>query len=109
MNQQTYDSVTAALMQSARDIEHAKRPGYVLGNEDVLANFRRAAERAGVSPGQAWAVLFLKHVDAILAIMTRPDLPMAEAPLGRFADAVNYLRLGFALLEDDATATRADR
>jgi hypothetical protein len=32
--------------------------------------------------------------------MTRPDLPMAEAAEGRFADAINYLRLGWAILQE---------
>jgi len=46
------------------------------------------------------AVYFLKHIDAILAIMTRPDLPVSEAPIGRFADALNYLELGWGLLSE---------
>lgn len=97
MNQQTFDRVSAELLSEAAAIQAAKRPGYTLGNEDVLKNFKAAAERAGVTPGQAWTVYFLKHIDAIVSVMTRPDLPVSEAPLGRFADAINYLQLGYAL------------
>ncbi len=104
MNQAAYDVVAGGLMQAARDIEDSKRPGYTRGDEDVLANFKRAALQAGISTEQAWAVFFLKHVDAIVSIMTKPDLVVSEEPIGRFSDAVNYLRLGFALLNERESA-----
>lgn len=100
MTQAEYDEVAGGLMALAMGIETGKRPGYTVGDRDVLANFKKTAERAGVEVGQAWAVFFLKHIDAILSIMTRPDLPQAEEPPGRFADAINYLRLGFALYRE---------
>jgi hypothetical protein len=100
VNTTDYDRVGAELLMLAREIETAKRPGYTVGSVDVLANFKRVADRAGISVGQAWAVYFLKHIDAITSIMTRPDLPVSEEPPGRFADAVNYLRLGYAILKE---------
>lgn len=100
MNTRDYDRVADELMEVARAIETSKRPGYTIGSEDVLANFKRVAERSGITTEQAWAVYFLKHIDAITSIMTRPDLPMAEAAEGRFADAINYLRLGWAILQE---------
>lgn len=107
MNQQDYDRIANALLAEAAGIEAAKRPGYTLGNVDVLRNFKQAAERAGITPGQAWAVYFLKHIDAITSVMTRPDLPVAEAPLGRFSDAINYLKLGYALLSESSAVPLA--
>jgi hypothetical protein len=95
-----YDAVVDELMQLARSIETDKRPGYTVGSVDVLANFKRVAERAGISVEQAWLVYFLKHIDAITTIMAKPDLPVSEAPPGRFADAINYLRLGYAILKE---------
>lgn len=100
MNTTDYDRVCDELMTLAREIELSKRPGYTVGSVDVLANFKRVAERAGITVGQAWAVYFLKHIDAITTIMTRPDLPVSEEPPGRFADAINYLRLGYAVLKE---------
>jgi hypothetical protein len=97
MTQAEYDRVVDQLALMARNIEDGKRPGYTMGSDDVLANFKRVAERAGVTTEQAWAIYFLKHVDAVLSIMTRPDLPVAEAAPGRFSDALNYLRLGYAI------------
>ena len=100
MNSLDYDRIVGELMSLAREIETSKRPGYTVGSVDVLANFKRVAERTGISVEQAWCVYFLKHVDAITTIMTKPDLPVSEEPPGRFADAVNYLRLGYALLKE---------
>lgn len=100
MTTEQYDSVADQLLALAREIETSKRPGYTVGSVDVLANFKNVANRAGISVGQAWLVYFLKHIDAITTIMSRPDLPVSEAPPGRFADAVNYLRLGYAILQE---------
>lgn len=87
-------------MALARGIEDAKRPGYTRGDADVLANFKNVAKSAKVTPEQAWAVYFLKHVDAITTHMTQPDLPISEAMEQRFADALNYLKLGYALFRE---------
>ena len=100
MNTKEYDVIADELMELARSIETAKRPGYTIGSVDVLANFKSVAAKAGITTEQAWAVYFLKHIDAILAIMTKPDLPVSEEPPGRFADAINYLRLGYAILKE---------
>lgn len=92
-----YDAIAAELVGVAKLIEASKRPGYTGGSVDVLANFKNVAARAGITAEQAWLVYFLKHIDAIGSIMGRPDLPVSEEPIGRFADAMNYLKLGFAL------------
>jgi hypothetical protein len=90
------------LLVEAAKIEAAKRPAYTVGSDDVLANFKRVALRADIHPWQAWAVYFLKHVDALLTAATRADLPQAEPLVGRFADAINYLKLGAALAADES-------
>lgn len=104
MNAPDYDRIADELLREARTIEVSKRPGYTIGDADVLANFKRVAERTGVTVGQVWLVYFLKHIDAITSIMAKPDLPVSEAPLGRFADAVNYLRLGWALHQEHSSS-----
>jgi hypothetical protein len=95
--QAEYDRIAGILYAEALRIETSKRPGYTVGDADVLKNFKSVASRIGISPEQAWTIYFLKHIDAITTIMCKPDLPVSEAPIGRFADAINYLRLGFAL------------
>lgn len=104
----THDQYLAAkdiLLRTAEDIESSKRPAYTIGSEDVLANFKRIAERTGQEPGQVLATYMLKHVDAVTSALCRPDLPQAEAILGRFADLINYAKLGYALIEERAGKT----
>jgi hypothetical protein len=108
MTSSEYEQVAQALLDAAKAIEDSKRPGYTIGSADVLANFKSVAARAGLTPGQAWTVYFLKHIDAITAIMCKPELPVSEAPEGRFADAVNYLKLGWAILQERQTPTNID-
>jgi len=100
MNADTFTTVTAELHAEAARIATSKRPGYTGGADDVLANFKNVANRTGLTAEQAWCVYFLKHVDAIVSIMSKPDLPVSEAPIGRFSDALNYLDLGWALLAE---------
>ena len=97
MNQAEYDRVADGLLELAESIETSKRPGYTGGSSDVLHNFKGVAGRIGVTPEQVWLTYFLKHIDAVTTIMSRPDLPVSEAAPGRFADAINYLRLGYAM------------
>ena len=100
MTSDTYTAISTALLAAAQRIEDSKRPGYTRGDADVLKNFKDTAARCGLTPEQAWAVFFLKHIDAITTFMTKPDLPVSEAPEGRFCDALNYLKLGWALLKE---------
>lgn len=104
MNQEQYEKEAGYILGLASQIETAKRPGYTGGNTDVLHNFKTVAERLGVTPMQAWAVYFLKHIDAIISGTCKPDLPVAEALEGRFADAINYLKLGWALRSERTPA-----
>lgn len=97
MNADEFEKHIADLMQQAGGIATAKRPGYTQASQDVLANFKVAAENAGIKPMQAWSVYFWKHISAILTYAKDKDIPQAEAIKGRFCDAINYLQLGYAL------------
>jgi hypothetical protein len=104
VNLERYNMESSAILQIAKDIENAKRGGYTRGDVDVLCNFKAVASRAGLTPEQVWAVYTLKHVDALLSLMTQPDLPVAEAAPGRFADLLNYVKLGYALWKEREAA-----
>lgn len=92
--------VQTDLLTEALSVMAAKRPGYTVGSADRLANFKAVATRSGLTPQQVWLVYFLKHIDAIQSIMAKPELPVSEAPRGRFIDAINYLLLGYELWEE---------
>lgn len=101
MNAPTFDHHAQSLLDLAKNIADAKRPGYTQGNEDVLKNFKDAAALLpGVTPTQAWAVYFYKHIAAILSWAADSNIAQAESLDGRFADAINYLKLGYGLFKE---------
>jgi hypothetical protein len=97
-----YEAVKQDLLAEAAGIETAKRPGYTNESADVLANFKHVAADMGISAQQAWGVYFLKHISAIVTQARNPGAPQAEAIKGRYADAINYLKLGYALVVEEA-------
>jgi len=78
------------MQEEEQDILFRKGQDYQCGSNDVLANFRRIAERLSLSPLEVWAVYFLKHIDAILTFV-RQGTVASEDIKGRFNDARNYL------------------
>lgn len=95
-----YESSVMELLDLARSIEEAKRPGYTLDSPDVLANFKKAAEMTGCTPMQAWGAYFYKHVAAILSYAKDEHIEQAEPLSSRFADAINYLKLGYHMVKE---------
>ena len=100
MTAEEYKESSYSLLLTADGIENAKRPAYTGANTDVLHNFKSVAARLKLTPMEVWSVYFLKHVDAILSAAKDPNIPQAEPLVGRFADAVNYLKLGYALYSE---------
>lgn len=101
MDIKMYQGFAWQLLELAEKIESSKRPAYTLDNVDVLHNFKGVAERLGLTPLQVWGVYFLKHIDAITSYAKSDTIPQAEPLDGRFADAINYLKLGYALVKED--------
>jgi hypothetical protein len=102
LNAERFNEVKEELRLEAEGIATAKRPGYTQGNVDVLKNFKRAGEFAGVTALQAWSVYAWKHMAAILTYAKDPTIPQAEPILGRAADLRNYLDLFMGLVDEDA-------
>lgn len=103
MTLREYQRARKFLLDTADAVETAKRPDYTIEHEDVLINFKRVADRAGITPEQALLTYALKHEDAISRIMRNPMASFSEPPILRFADRLNYLSLGLALLVERGT------
>lgn len=108
MHVEEFERVRRELLDHADGVATAKRPGYTIGDADVLKNFKSVAARVGVTPGQVLAVYMLKHVDAITSILCNPNLPVSEAPLGRFGDLINYAQLGYAMVVEEGQIALRD-
>lgn len=100
MDSKTFSAVVKAAMRDASEILELKGNNYAYG-EDRLANFKRAAEKSGISPLQAWNVYFVKHLDAIHSFIQGKWRNDGEPIDKRFEDAINYLLLGLALVYEE--------
>lgn len=72
-------------------------------SDDQLANFKRSAEQAGITPEQVWLVFFNKHKDAITSYVKNLNIinrHPSEPIEGRIDDAILYLCLLKALIQE---------
>jgi hypothetical protein len=103
------DFITHVGDRTTKRVELLKKKGESYsGSGDAFANFKRNAERLGMSKYQIWAVYCAKHLDSIFnAIKRAPTYPMdtseAEGLQGRIDDAINYLELLSGMLHEDDT------
>lgn len=97
MDHKQLNDIKKSILSLAQDVMNKKQPEYTNKSADVLHNFKTTAENLGLEPQEVWAVFFYKHVQAILSHAHNPDMHAAEPIESRYADAINYLFLGFAL------------
>tara|TARA_R100001460_G_scaffold44151_2_gene80760 strand:- start:8913 stop:9251 length:339 start_codon:yes stop_codon:yes gene_type:complete len=102
MTKQEFEENKKYLLDKCQEIMDAKQPEYTQKNIDVLNNFKTTAESIGITPMEVWAVFFNKHIQAILSHAGDPNMHQAEPIDSRYADALNYLFLGFAMLVEDS-------
>lgn len=78
----------------ARVVEMKNTKGREYANSlDRFDNFKRLAERLGVSPLQVSLIYFTKHMDAIEFYIKHGKIVSTETIQGRFLDAITYLTL----------------
>jgi len=93
------------LMAEADRVIKVKGRDYTKGSHDRLANFKTSAEEAGITPLQAWLVFYNKHHSAICSFVKTGGQSESEPILGRFVDALNYIRLGWLLVKAAEAST----
>ena len=80
-----------------QEIMNQKQPEYTNNDSDVLHNFKSIANRLILNPKEVWGVFLDEHIQAILSHVSNPEMHQAEPIMSRYADAINYLLLGFAM------------
>lgn len=75
------------------------------GADDVLRNFREAALDVDTTPERTWLVYFHKHFAAIRAYIVNGRVH-SEPIEGRIIDAILYLYLLLAMVEERLGTTR---
>ena len=101
MTQKEFIETKKYILEKALNIMNAKQPEYTNKSIDVLQNFKQSAKGLNTTPMIAWGILFNKHIQAILTHAGDPNMHQAEPIDSRYADALNYLFLGFALLVEE--------
>lgn len=86
---------------SIRQLNATKGKDYA-GDDDALANFKRAAENLGLSPTEVWGVYASKHWDAIMSFIKNGGQLESEPIEGRIDDLMVYLLLFKGLVQEQA-------
>lgn len=73
-------------------------------NGDSFANFKATADKAGVTQYQVLFIHMDKHVEAILKAFRTDNFEFkGESLKEKFADAINYLGILYAMIENEGT------
>lgn len=99
MKHDEYAKHVTLFMAEMRKVTTAKNSDYSAGTDDAMYDYKSTAARLGVTPVQAWATLFMKHVHALEKFVKTGQLA-SESIHGRLIDIANYCILGDALLTD---------
>ena len=95
MSPELFRELEQKLMRHADSILQQRSISY--GNPlNALENFDNIARQADVAPELVWIILWQKGLQTITKLMRGEDVP-GEMLEERFSDAINYLKLGYAL------------
>jgi hypothetical protein len=102
-----YDELVKETLKKILELG-VKKGGEYAGDEDRLANFRRNAERWGMTMEQCWGVYVSKHYDAVqqyVQDLARGKTRERMEPLsGRVDDIIVYMLLFKAMLDERGQA-----
>ena len=100
MKQSQYKSIRKELFEMSESIMNKKQPEYTNNNVDILNNFKTTADALKITPIEVWAVFFHKHTQSIMTHAQNNKTKMSEPIESRYADLINYLTLGLAIIKD---------
>ena len=86
-----------SIINKTRDAGQAE---YARADEDVFANFRRVGSYTGQPKEAVLMTYFMKHIDGITAYLAGHQ-SQREDVRGRIKDAIVYLCLLWAMVEED--------
>lgn len=105
MHRKNYNELIASLTLKRSELCGSKGADYA--DTDILSNFKRVSEVAGllkISPGENsfdYAMFMaLMKIDRIMNLTSQNKQPNNESLEDSFMDLLNYIELGYALLEE---------
>lgn len=99
MTRDEFDELLSATFSNLTALSDSKGAEYA-HDADQLANFKRLAQRLGMTSEAVLMVYLTKHLDSIESYVRRPSMDLSEPIDGRIDDAILYLCLLKALIHD---------
>jgi hypothetical protein len=93
------DRYLKATLERLIELTRSKGREYA-NSDDQLANFKRLSTQLGPSPAAIAYVYLAKHLDSIQSHIRSPERDLSEPIAGRIDDAILYLILLKALLDE---------
>lgn len=101
MTHDEFTTIDAELMATCNAVLEQRGRAYA-SDQDRFANFREVAEQTGLTPLAVCHIYMLKGFSVINKLM-RGETVEGETVQERFADAINYLRIAYAMRAETAT------
>jgi len=99
MSLQERQKITKELFDWCLEVLERKGKDYLNG-ESANSQFKNLSEQLGISVTQVWAVLFSKHITAIMNYVKNGQTE-SEPIESRILDAINYLAILNAIIKED--------
>lgn len=98
MHRTDFEKLDAELLAAANKVLTQRRGAYA-ADGDVLMNFKQVARETNVSTAKVWEIYFRKALNALRAVVEGGE-SAGESRLERAVDALNYVRLGWAIANE---------
>ncbi len=103
MTTNDFNKIVEALMEQSKKVLIKKADEYNL-SDDRLDSFKRAACRQMITPPQALLGYLDKHIGSIYDYIHDNKKMTAQLAAEKIGDAINYLYLLYAVLQDEGFA-----
>lgn len=100
MTFEEFDKFSEELIAECFKMRTTKGKEYAHSSVDRFANFKRIAERKGVTPEMVASIYLQKHLDGIESFINTGLIHSEERVRGRIVDAITYLMLIAGILEE---------
>jgi hypothetical protein len=108
MNSERFNELRKEILKRSINIADSKTKDYTRGNVDVLKHFKDGGERFDVPTMKYLAFGMSKQLDAIMNYIKTGGQHESEPIEQRISDAINYMILLEALIEDSKDEDESD-
>lgn len=109
MTNRRFLALTEKRIAVVKKLRDTKGKEYANSDTDRLANFKDVAKELGISPQQVLMVYFKKHMRSLDSFLRHHRTFTTESVQSRISDAITYLLLLEALIEDCPNKPRKKR